>query len=134
MKKILCFHPIYFLFTIALFLTEVLIALYVHDSIVRPYGGDFLVVILVYCFVRAFFRIAVMPAAVGTLLFSFLIEFLQYADIVKRLGLEDSPVASTVIGTSFAWIDILAYSLGIATVVLIEFLCGNVFVRKQRSV
>jgi hypothetical protein len=120
--KFFCFKPLYFLLTIVLFVSEVLIAIYIHDSIVRPYGGDYLVVILIYCFVRSFFRVPVIPAAIAVLLFSFLIEFLQYIDIVNKLGLDHSSLARTIIGTSFAWADILAYILGILTVVLIEFI------------
>ena len=44
-----CFRPIYFYWTIVLFFVEVLIALFVHDGIIRPFLGDVLVVILIYC-------------------------------------------------------------------------------------
>ena len=40
--------------TVILLLTEVLIALYVHDAFVRPYIGDVLVVIVIYTFIRIF--------------------------------------------------------------------------------
>ena len=36
----------------ALLLTEILIGLFVHDHIVRPYIGDVLVTILLCCFCR----------------------------------------------------------------------------------
>ena len=51
MSSILKFKRSYFLWTITLIFIEIVIALFVHDGIVRPYGGDFLVVILIYCFV-----------------------------------------------------------------------------------
>lgn len=38
----------YAIATVILLLTEVLIALYVHDAFVRPYIGDVLVVIVIY--------------------------------------------------------------------------------------
>ena len=44
------------------------------------------------------------------------VELLQYLDIDKILGLEKSEIARTVIGTSFAWIDLLAYTVGIIMV------------------
>ena len=31
---------------------EILIALFVHDSFIRPYGGDILVTVLICCFMR----------------------------------------------------------------------------------
>ena len=38
---------LYVIGTLLLLVTEVLIALYVHDSIIRPFIGDMLVVILI---------------------------------------------------------------------------------------
>lgn len=35
--------------SIIVFIIELIIALYVHDRIIRPYIGDMLVVVLVYC-------------------------------------------------------------------------------------
>lgn len=114
------FDKTYFLLFCFLFLVEVLIALYVHDSIIRPYVGDLLVVILIYCFIKSFLDIRVFPIAIFVLLFSFSVEVLQYFTIVEKLGLEKSKVASTIIGTSFEWIDLLAYLGGIIIVLVIE--------------
>ena len=52
----LTFKPGFLVIAFILFVIEVLIALYVRDSIIRPYVGDFLVVIMLYCFVRAFVK------------------------------------------------------------------------------
>jgi len=43
------FHLKYFIATVLLFFVEAVIARYMHDSFIRPFGGDFLVVILMYC-------------------------------------------------------------------------------------
>ena len=43
---------VYLSATIILLITEVLIALYVHDDFIRPYVGDAIVVIVIYTFVR----------------------------------------------------------------------------------
>lgn len=107
--------------TIILFLVEIFIAKYVHDSIIRPYGGDFLVVILIYCFVKSFVDSPVLKTAIGVLLFSFLIEILQWFQLVDKLGLGHIKWARIVIGTAFSWEDILAYTLGILTVILVEY-------------
>lgn len=103
-----------------LFITEVLIALYVHDAIVRPYVGDFLVVIMLYCFIRAFLLVRPGPVALFTLLFAYLVEFLQYANLLQALGLEDSRLARIIFGSSFEWIDMLAYTLGVLLVWLLD--------------
>jgi len=108
-------------FAIGLFIIEVLIAFYLNDRIIRPYVGDFLVVILVYCFIKTFFNVSYFKAAVGTLLFSFVVETLQYFKIVEVLGLQNSAVARTVIGTGFDWTDLLMYTAGVITVVWLEW-------------
>jgi hypothetical protein len=116
----LTFNKKFFFLTIILFLIELLIALFVRDSFVRPYVGDYLVVILIYCAVRTFLKASVWKVAIGVLLFSYLVETLQYFQIVNRLGLENNIVAKTVIGYGFEWIDFVAYTLGIITVIALE--------------
>ena len=114
------FDKYYFGLTILIFLIEVLIARYVHDQFVRPYLGDVLVVMLIYCFIKAFFRLPVLTAAVIVLIFSFTIEFLQYLNVVEMLGLEKSKVARIVIGTSFSWADLVMYAAGVGFILIIE--------------
>jgi hypothetical protein len=116
----LTFNKNYFSIALIIFVVEVLIAFFVRDRFVRPYLGDTLVVILIYCFVKSFLRLPVMVVAIAVLVFSFTIEFLQYVHIVEKLGLEKSIIASTVIGTSFAWNDVLAYIAGIAIILVVE--------------
>lgn len=116
----LTFRKTYFLLFLLLLIVEVLIALFIHDRFIRPYAGDYLVVIMLYCFVRAFVKTPVLPAALAVLLFSYFIEVLQYFQVVSLIGLDDNEVARTIIGYQFEWIDILAYTLGIITVLLVE--------------
>jgi hypothetical protein len=59
--------------------------------------------------------------AIGTLMFSYHIETLQYFSIVDRLGLSKNILAKTVIGYGFDWWDILAYTLGICLVLVMEY-------------
>ena len=126
------FHPGYFVLTVILFITEVLIALYVHDRVVRPYIGDILVVMLIYCFIQSFFDLPTVPTIIAVLTFSFMIETLQYAQIVDRLGLADNRVASTVIGNSFAWMDIWMYILGGVFVFAMEAVWGRQNLKERR--
>jgi hypothetical protein len=116
----LTFNFRFFLFTVVLFAVEVLIALFVRDHLIRPYGGDYLVVILIYCAVRTFVKASPVKVAIGVLLFSCCVEVLQYYHIVDRLGLSGNRIAKTVIGYGFEWLDLLAYTLGIATVLFWE--------------
>jgi hypothetical protein len=110
----------YLAFTILLLITEIAIALFINDSFIRPYLGDFLVVILIYCFIQSFFNVSILPAAIGCLLFAYSIEILQYLSIVKKLGLEHYRIAYVILGSSFEWTDILMYTLGILTVICVE--------------
>ncbi|HEX8561558.1 MAG TPA: DUF2809 domain-containing protein [Flavobacterium sp.] len=114
------FNQKYFIATLVLFLTEVAIALFVNDSFFRPYFGDVLVVILIYCFIRSFFRTNVRRTALGVLLFAFVIEGLQYYRFIELIGLEKIKLARVVIGTSFAWHDIVAYIAGIIIILGVE--------------
>lgn len=123
------FQKIYFALTVSLFLTEAFIAAYVNDSFVRPYFGDFLVVILIYCFVRSFWQGRVMTTALAVLLFSYFVEVTQYFKLIKHLGLQNSTAAKIILGNSFAWSDMLAYTLGILLVIIVEELVAK---RKRR--
>src|SRR5688572_1541636 len=114
------FNGSYLLLALFLLVVEILIALYVNDRIIRPYIGDFLVVIMLYCFVKAFLDISVLKAAIGVLLFAYLIEFMQYVDMIGMLSLRKSRMANVVLGNYFEWIDMLAYTAGIVAVLLIE--------------
>jgi hypothetical protein len=58
--------------------------------------------------------------AIGVLIFSYVVEILQYFKVVELLGLERSNFARIVIGTSFEWMDLVAYTTGIGLVLLIE--------------
>jgi hypothetical protein len=103
-----------------LFLTEVFIALYVTDAFVRPYVGDFLVVILLYSMVKSILNLNNTAIALSVLIFAYTLETLQYFRIVEVLGLNHYTLANVIIGTSFAWMDMLAYTLGIITVFIVE--------------
>lgn len=109
----------YFLAFVLLFALEVVIALYVHDSFVRPYLGDTIVVWLIYAFILSFFAWSKSKVALGVLLFAFLVEGLQAMHFIELIGLQDNAIARVVIGTSFAWEDIWAYIGGYLVIIII---------------
>ncbi|MBT3301147.1 MAG: DUF2809 domain-containing protein [Bacteroidetes bacterium] len=114
------FNKKYFGLAVLIFLVEIAIALFVHDNFIRPYIGDLLVVVLIYCFIKSFLKLPVLTVALFVLIFSFSIEILQFLNIVEKLGLENSKTAKIVIGTSFNWLDLLAYLTGIGFVLITE--------------
>ena len=114
------FNSRYFALALLILVVEILIAIYVHDSFIRPYIGDLLVVIFIYCFLKSFVSLSTSKAALYVLLFSYFVEALQYFRIVQHLGFQRNNLARIIIGTSFDWKDILMYTIGIVTVVIIE--------------
>jgi hypothetical protein len=122
MKLKLGFHKWYFALTLVLLAIEFIIGADFHDTIIRPYGGDFLVVILIYCFVRSFLNTPPVTTAIAVLILSYAVEISQYFHLVAQLGLAHSHVAKILLGTSFSFTDILAYTLGIITVLIVEHL------------
>lgn len=108
----------YLLVTLVLFGIELFIALLVHDSFIRPYVGDVLVVVLIYTFVRIFLPEGVRLLPLYIFLFAAGVEVLQYFRIVEVLGLEKNRILSVVIGSVFDVKDIVCYGVG----------CGLLFV------
>lgn len=95
-----------------LLLIEVCIALFVDDNFVRPLIGDMLVVILIYFFVRIIIPEGCRLLPLYVFLFALLVEFLQYGNLVKHLGLEHNTLARVIIGTVFDVRDIGCYAIG----------------------
>lgn len=122
----------YFLGFLFLLILEIFIATYVNDGFVRPYLGDFLVVILLYCLLMAVFKISIAKGLLAVLVFSFSIEFFQLINIVKVLQYEPPKTIMIILGSSFSIWDLLAYFLGLLTCLLFEVL-NNRFIFRQRS-
>ena len=97
-----------------IFLVEILIALFVKDDFIRPYGGDMLVTVLICCFVRCFFPVGVRLLPLWVFLFAAAVEIGQYFDMVTLLGLGESAFFRTLLGTTFSFADLLCYAAGCA--------------------
>lgn len=110
----------YALLAIILFITELLIALYLHDDFIRPTFGDFLVVILMYCGIRSFIHASYRAVAIVVLLISYIIEVSQYFHLIVHLGVQHSTVAKLILGSGFTWGDMLAYTLGVVFIWAVE--------------
>ena len=95
-----------------LLITEVMIALFVHDDFVRPYIGDVLVTILLCAFCRILIPKGIPALPVFVFLFAAFVELAQYLNLVKWLGLENNAFFSTILGTTFSWPDLICYAVG----------------------
>ncbi|HEV2483601.1 MAG TPA: DUF2809 domain-containing protein [Puia sp.] len=131
------FRLSYFLLTLLLIGVEIFIGTCMHDAVIRPYGGDLLVVVVLYCLVRSFWDLPVVPLSLGILVFSYLVETGQYFHLADWLGFTRPSLMRTLIGTYFTWVDLLSYTLGIGLVLGAEglnyYLCDHLSKRTRSS-
>ena len=94
-----------------LFVAEVCIALFFRDALIRPYGGDVLVTVLLCCLVRALSGKEIASLPLWVFLFAVLVELLQAAGIASRIP-AGWTVVHIAVGGVFSWADLLCYALG----------------------
>ncbi|SNR45987.1 Protein of unknown function [Lutibacter agarilyticus] len=58
--------------------------------------------------------------ALLTLCIAYTVEFLQLINVIEILNLEQHTITKIILGTTFSMHDIIAYTLGFLTIVLIE--------------
>jgi len=114
------FDKTYFAVFVTLFLIEVAIAIFFKEGFIRHTVGDFLVVILLYCFFKSFLNTPKISTALVTLGIAYIVELLQLTDFLKHIGLENNKWAELVFGNSFSIQDLVAYSLGIVLTLCFE--------------
>lgn len=114
-------RAVYLLSAVVIFTIELCIALFVRDRFIRPYFGDVLVGILLWCAVRVI--LPKRPAFLSpiVLAFCFFVEFLQAIHIVELLSLEHIPFFVTLIGNSFSAADLVCYAGGMLPLFFIEW-------------
>lgn len=110
----------YALAAIAVFAIEILIALHVHDRLIRPYIGDSLAVILLYFGLRAVTPLRVVPAVLTALVIAFAIEFGQMFHLIDALGLRGNRIAGFILGGSFDVRDLACYVAGAMVALIVE--------------
>ena len=129
-KESLMPRAVYAVSFAVILIIEILIALFVRDSFIRPYGGDILVTILICCFMRMIFMGKIQLLPLWVFLFAVTVEVLQYFDIVSILGLGDIKFFVILIGNSFSFVDIICYAVGCVLFYLRENLNIKVFNRQ----
>jgi len=116
---------------VVLLLLEVLIALFAHDSFIRPYFGDVLVTVLLCSLVRIFFPQGIRALPFFVFLFALLVEIGQWFDFVRLLGLENNRFLSVLMGRSFSIFDIVCYGAGCFAFWLAEYFLAKSFLDKS---
>lgn len=104
--------------TVLFLSTEVLIALHVNDLVIRPFLGDFLATILIYCFCKTLDPSSE-PANFAYSL-SLGVECLQATPFLSFSGLDRYPLAVVVMGNHFSWVDVGMYTLAFAGLKVLE--------------
>ena len=112
---------IFALFAVLLLIVEIFIGLFVHDSFVRPYLGDALVVILIWCIIRVVIPDRFVWLSGAVFLFAVIVEVSQIFPLCDVLGIENRLIR-TLMGTSFAWGDIVAYLAGCAVTLAVDLI------------
>jgi hypothetical protein len=72
------------------------------------------VVIFIYTTVKSLADISPAPLAIGIFLFAVMLEGLQSIGTADTLGLTGA--ARTAMGTTFDWLDVIAYGIGIVAI------------------
>lgn len=104
------YNHIHFLIFSIIFLIEVAIALFIHDQFIRPYLGDYLVIFLMYFFIASFLKTKPIYIIIGLVFFSYLIEMLQYLNIVDYFQIKNK-ILQIVIGNTFSYEDLIIYTI-----------------------
>jgi len=99
---------------------EVLIALFVRDRFIRPYGGDILVTVLLCCLVRIVFVSGGRLLPLWVFLFAAAVEIAQLFDPAGLLGLGDIEFFRILMGSTFSFADLLCYAAGCLSFFLAE--------------
>ncbi|WP_274884114.1 DUF2809 domain-containing protein [Vibrio harveyi] len=94
------------------FIALVVIALYIRDSFIRPTFGDVLVVVWLYYFLASIFSMPVNWLVSLVVLIAFAVELGQLLQVAAWLGIESSSPLAVILGATFDWKDLLAYSIG----------------------
>ncbi len=114
------FNKRYFIAFLLLLSIEIIIAIFIKQGFIRFVFGDFLVVIMLYYFFKNFVKINSLYIAITVLIIAFSIEFLQLIDVFSILNIPKNTFTKLVLGTTFNVEDLIAYTLGITTILMID--------------
>jgi hypothetical protein len=110
----------FFIF-LGVLLIELIIGGFFRDGFVRHFLGDVFIVVLICYFVRIWFDFPLWQVVLGTLIFAYLVEGIQYLKLIDILGWRSSQLAHLTIGSTFDWKDMLAYTIGSGLSLAIAF-------------
>lgn len=114
------FNPYYFVAFLCLLLIESCIAIFLKDGFIRYTVGDFLAVMLLYCFFKSFIKAHNLHIAITTLIIAYCIELFQLTDMVRYGMLKEYKWIGIILGSHFSIGDLIAYSLGTVSILYLD--------------
>lgn len=100
-----------------LLIIEILIAVYLKNGFIRTYGGDILILPLLFSLIRIFWiknskgTYLYLPA--GLFLFGICVEIIQALNITGILGIRRGSILGIIIGSTGDVKDVLCYAVGV---------------------
>lgn len=99
---------------------------YILPPFISEYSGDTLWALMVYFLIRyIFIDYTVLQAAIISLSFSCLIEISQLYQAGWINAIRDTRIGGLILGFGFLWSDLICYTIGILTGILIDLLLSK---------
>lgn len=114
------FNKHYLVLAHSILLIELAIAFIIKTGFIRYTFGDYLAVILLYAIIRGCTSLSVRASALAVLFIAYSIELLQLTSFLAYFNLQDNFTATLIFGNTFHTTDLIAYTLGIITILIIE--------------
>lgn len=120
---------------LSFFLSLCIIVVQFFDSnrFIRGFIGDSIIVMVIYSFFKTIADFNSIKLAVSIILFSFVIETLQYFKIIRILGFEENYITRIIFGSVFDSMDLLAYLIGVFVIYSIDMFIISKFLREEIS-
>ncbi len=106
--------------SMVLFAVLAVIALFIRDNFIRPFLGDVLVVIWLYYLISTIWSACPVKLTFIVVSFAFLVEIGQYFQVLRLLELDSNSILRIILGATFDWLDLLAYSTGGGCCLILE--------------
>lgn len=117
------FNGTYLKLALLFFIIEIIIAQ--TTGFIRHTIGDYIVVMLLYTLLRSFIKTSINTMCIITLFIAYVVETLQLTNFLEFFNLKNSYTANIIFGNTFSITDLVAYTLGVATILYTEFLIKN---------
>lgn len=109
-------HLKYIIMFSILLIIEIFIGKFMNNGFIRDYGGDILIIPLLYSLIRIFWvrnsKAAILYLPLGLFVLGVCVELLQGANLINILKIDRNSIIGIIIGSTFDVNDILCYLVG----------------------